>query len=133
MRRIIFVILIVLLFTANAFAIGVLWDDPNEESVGVLGYKVYYAPENDPGATLVVDVLGYGNTQTTIDSSGFLYGENYIFKVTVYNAVGESLPAQATYTMPWPGGEPTAPAQPGGIQFTDDLGTPVTGLPAVMP
>jgi hypothetical protein len=128
---------VMLFMAANAFALGVLWTDPNSSSMGVTGYYVYWMPQDGSSSdSNRVYVNGYLNTQCTIDNSNYIYGETYTFKVTAVNANGESLPSDpADWTMPWPGGGgPEVPSAPGGIQFSNDLGPPITSIePTVMP
>ena len=128
---------VVFCFAINAFALGVLWTDPNPSSMGVTGYYVYWMPQGGSSSdSSRVYVDGYQNTQCTIGNDNYMYGETYTFKVTAVNANGESPPSDpADWTMPWPsGGDPEVPSSPGGIQFSDDLGAPITSIEStVMP
>ena len=134
MKTIILLVMIIgsLLIVQSVFAVGVMWDDPNPASMGVTGYNLYFMPEDGNPAN--ARVIHCTDTQTTVDNNELLYGQPYVFMVTAVNVNGESPPSDpAIYTLPWPGGDPTVPSAPAGIQFTDDLGTPVSSNPAVMP
>ena len=109
----------------NAFALEAYWDDPNPASVGVIKYRLYWAPTGQAMGNYV-DVT---DTFATVPNEQFMYGEDYDFTVTAFNAVGESSPSDyVTYTMPWPGGDPQVPSPVGGIQFRSDTAPPITDI-----
>lgn len=124
--KVLIIAAVLCLFTAvSAMAVGVLWTDPNPPQMGVTGYWLRWQ-EQGTAVVKKIWVDGYQNTQVTINDSNFTYGIVYDFWVTAVNSVGESDPSEvASRETPWPGGEETAPAAPGGIQFTTDFGPPI--------
>jgi hypothetical protein len=90
-------LIVLVLFTSNAWAIDLAWDHDNPSNV--TGYSIYYVPTDGSSGPYNISVSDGMTMTVTIPDTHFEPGLEYTIYATAYNLTGESDHSESiTYT-----------------------------------